>query len=603
MPPSCGVILVEWKQPTAVIFDQLMRLRDFIFGQSSQNARLAFGSIRIAANRGQCVPDIGAHRVRCGDPSSGLKVISNRGLGGGLSQHGSAQKEIESAGLVRFADQPKRIDHTHHLGRIGIAGAQRGLQLFYGFFKAARTHQAARLGHIGKNRAGQKGQKDRNGFHVSLRRGLAGLCLFAATASSPGLAQEALTANDFAPVNEKAAAVGRLLFYDKILSGNRNIACATCHERELGTSDGLSLGVGEGGVGLGPKRSTGEGEDRIERRVPRNSPGLWNLGARGVDTLFHDGRVQFSVRFGNGFDTPVDGALPEGLMSILAAQALMPVLSDVEMAGNPSENEVARAARRRPQDAWALLAARVEAIETYDILLRDAYPEIEGRLRIEHIANAIGEFMAFEYQSYDSPYDAFLAGDRAALNADAQAGMVLFFGKAGCSECHSGRLLSDQDFHALALPPLGPGQTRRFDPRARDLGRMNETDLIEDAYRFRTPMLRNVALTAPYGHNGTYPTLEGIVRHHLDPGAALAVWSRDLVSLPEAGWLLHGDYQVWKDPREMARLTRQIDIDPLTLSDEEIAEILAFMNALTGTESIKGRLGRPEFVPSGLPVD
>ncbi|MHA3916057.1 cytochrome-c peroxidase [Halovulum sp. GXIMD14793] len=404
-------------------------------------------------------------------------------------------------------------------------------------------------------------------------------------------------------MNQKAAAVGRLLFYDKILSGNRNISCATCHERELGTSDGLSLGIGEGGVGLGPKRTTGEGSERIERRVPRNSPALWNLGARGVDTLFHDGRVQFSVRFGNGFDTPVDGALPQGLMSILAAQALMPVLSDVEMAGNPAENEIARAGRRRPQDAWALLAARVEAIETYDILLRDAYPEIEGRLRFEHIANAIGEFLAFEYQSYDSPYDVFLAGDTAALTADQKAGLRLFFGKAGCSGCHSGHLLSDQDFHALALPPLGPGRTRRFDPRARDLGRMNETDRIEDAYRFRTPMLRNVALTAPYGHNGTYPTLEGIVRHHLDPVASLETWSRDLVSLPSADWLLHGDYQGWEDAAEMARLARQVDIEPLALSDTEVDEIVAFLNALTGTESVKGHLGRPDFVPSGLSVD
>ena len=81
--------------------------------------------------------------------------------------------------------------------------------------------------------------------------------------------------------------------------------------------------------------------------------------------------------------------------------------------------------------------------------------------------------------------------------------------------------MSDQKFHALALPAFGPGKTRRFDLQPRDVGHMGESNRIEDAYRFRTPMLRNIALTAPYGHNGAYPTLEGIVRHHLDPLTAL----------------------------------------------------------------------------------
>ena len=78
-----------------------------------------------------------------------------------------------------------------------------------------------------------------------------------------------------------------------------------------------------------------------------------------------------------------------------------------------------------------------------------------------------------------------------------QEGAALFHGKAGCADCHSGPLLTDQKFHALAIPPFGPGRTRRFDPYTRDVGRMGETDALEDAYRFRTPSLRNVALTAP----------------------------------------------------------------------------------------------------------
>ena len=95
-----------------------------------------------------------------------------------------------------------------------------------------------------------------------------------------------------------------------------------------------------------------------------------------------------------------------------------------------------------------------------------------------------------------------LAGDKAALSPQARAGLELFYGDAGCAACHSGPLMSDQGFHALALPAFGPGKTRRFDLQPRDVGRMGESNALEDASRFRTPMLRNVALTAPYGHNG-----------------------------------------------------------------------------------------------------
>ncbi|MEO0387951.1 MAG: cytochrome-c peroxidase, partial [Pseudomonadota bacterium] len=95
-----------------------------------------------------------------------------------------------------------------------------------------------------------------------------------------------MTARDFRPIDAPAAAVGRLLFYDKILSGNRNISCATCHHHDLATGDGLSLGIGAGGTGIGPERRAGP---QIHRRVPRNAPPLWNLGARAVTVLFHDG--------------------------------------------------------------------------------------------------------------------------------------------------------------------------------------------------------------------------------------------------------------------------------------------------------------------------
>ena len=97
-------------------------------------------------------------------------------------------------------------------------------------------------------------------------------------------------------------ALGAQLFFDKILSGNRNISCATCHHALAGTGDGLSLPVGEGGQGLGVTRDTGFGANSIYERVPRNAPPVFNLGAREFATLFHDGRIQPNPNYPNGIE-------------------------------------------------------------------------------------------------------------------------------------------------------------------------------------------------------------------------------------------------------------------------------------------------------------
>ncbi|WP_284154926.1 cytochrome-c peroxidase [Algicella marina] len=413
-----------------------------------------------------------------------------------------------------------------------------------------------------------------------------------------------LNESHFLPFNELAAEAGQLLFYDNILSGNRNISCGTCHHHDLATGDGLSLGIGEGGVGIGEDRVSGEGRAKIHERIPRNAPPLFNLGASEIRVFFHDGRLSKNNVFGNDFDSPADKALPDDIPDIMAAQALFPMTSRTEMAGDLEDNEIARAAARRPTEAWDLLARRVRSIPQYAQMLMAAYPELEEEADIEirHVASALGDFINSEWRSFDSAYDRFLRGEDS-LTAQQKRGLDLFFGEAGCSTCHSGRLLSDQEFHALALPPMGPGRTRTFDANVRDRGRLNETNRIEDAYRFRTPMLRNVALTGPYGHNGAYRTLEGIVRHHLDPATALANWTPAQAIMPEIPWLTAVDYIGQQDEREMARLAARIDIAPVRLSDAQVDDIIAFLHSLTGGEGTKGRLGRPETVPSGLPVD
>ncbi|EPX81606.1 cytochrome-c peroxidase [Litoreibacter arenae] len=430
--------------------------------------------------------------------------------------------------------------------------------------------------------------------------------MFTVVMAQAALAEPApLTEADFASVDKDQAALGQLLFYDKILSGNRNISCATCHHPKFGTSDGWSLGIGEGGVGLGPDRNAGQDHSRIEKRVPRNAPALWNLGARDVHTLMHDGRVSIADTYENGFNTPAEEWLPNGLNSLLAAQALFPLTSEAEMAGGSHENEVSGAVNDRIDKGWPIVAKRVRAIPEYGRRFVEAFDHIDApeQVTIVDVANALAAFQALEFRSFDSPFDLYLGGAVDALDASQERGLDLFYGKAGCASCHSGPLLSDQQFHALGLPPFGPGRTRRFDLIARDVGRMGESDRLEDAYRFRTPMLRNVALTAPYGHNGAYQDLADMIRHHLDPEGMFDRWTPAKAKLPDAPWLHQVDYVIWQDRAEIARQRRNVAASGPPLSEAEIADLTAFLHALTGTSLDRPMFGVPEKVPSGLPVD
>ena len=414
-----------------------------------------------------------------------------------------------------------------------------------------------------------------------------------------------LSENDFRPIQENRVKLGRLLFYDNILSGNLNISCGSCHHHSLHGTDGLSLGVGEGGSGIGLKRSSGKNNSRIKKRIPRNSPALFNLGAKEISLMLYDGRITFGEEYGNGFNSPAEEWLHEGVENLLAAQALLPMASEFEMAGNTGENEVAGAIYDRIDLGWPIIAKRVRVIPEYGRLFVAAFDDVTDpmQVNISHIANAISEFINFEWRSYDSPFDFYLNGDEDALSPEQKKGMELFFGKAQCAQCHQGKFFTDQKFHALALPQFGPGRTRILDPYVRDVGRMGETDDLEDAYRFRTQSLRNVALTAPYGHNGSYATLDGIIRHHLDPINSLENWESSQVILPEAEWLEDIDFVVLEDRLERERLKSRLDIEPIDLTEEEVFELVSFMHALTGTESIWGKLGRPDRVPSGLQVD
>ncbi len=395
--------------------------------------------------------------------------------------------------------------------------------------------------------------------------------------------------------------LGQLLFYDPILSGNKNISCGTCHHPRFGTGDGLSLGLGEGASGLGTDRVVNP-DNRPEQRIPRHSPALFNLGASEFTSLFHDGRLEADASRPSGLRTPLGAEMEEGFASVLSAQTMFPVLSADEMAGHYSENEIAQAVRQGfitgEGGAWDLLSQRIRAIPEY----RDLFNAVIGDqpIHFTDISDAIAAFVAFEWRADDSAFDRYLR-DGTPLPDDAQAGIALFYGKAKCSTCHAGQFQTDHGFHAIALPQVGPGKAARFERHNRDVGRMRVTGAAEDAYAFRTPSLRNVTFTAPYGHAGSHATLDGIIRHHLDPQAALAGYDASQLVLPDLA--NDSDLAVMGDAGELAEIVLASDVAPIPLSDAEIAQIIAFLTSLEDPTAITGRLGVPATVPSGLPVD
>ncbi|NBB98549.1 MAG: cytochrome-c peroxidase [Alphaproteobacteria bacterium] len=411
----------------------------------------------------------------------------------------------------------------------------------------------------------------------------------------------------FAPVDPVLADIGRDLFFDPVLSGNKDVSCATCHHPTLGSGDGVSLGLGTGAAGLGADRAV-TGPHAAEERIPRNAPALWNLGAGGVRVLFHDGRVEHDPARPGALLTPQGPLDYMALESVLAAQALFPVLSHAEMAGRPGENEIATAVAEDrihgDTGAWGLLAARVDALEGY----RARFADWRGRtapVRMGEIGNAIAAFISHEFRANDTAFDRYLR-EEAALSPEAGEGMRLFFGKARCGECHSGPLLSDQSFHAMGEPPIGPGKERDEDGYTRDIGRAAVTLDRGDAYAFRTPMLRNVVHNGPWGHAGAFSDLRDFVIHHMDPVAGLDRYSPQAV-LPQLASAapdysaLSNRMQVGAVKDAAARTMKRYAMP--ALSEGELDMLMAFLDALGDPASLNGRMGAPDSLPSGLQPD
>ncbi|MCP4594224.1 MAG: cytochrome-c peroxidase [bacterium] len=407
------------------------------------------------------------------------------------------------------------------------------------------------------------------------------------------LAEHEVEAISKPAAEEAKVRLGQALFFDKLLSGNRNISCATCHTPLAFTGDGLSLSVGQGGTGLAQGRAAPVDQGGEPIFIPRNAPEVFNRA--GFTTMFWDGRV--ADRGDGTFESPAGDALLPGLESALAVQAMFPVTSPDEMRGAAGENEIADADDDDFSGIWSALMVRVLEFDEYRQLFAAAYPDVaEHDLTFAHAANAIAAFEIEHWTLVDSPFDAYLRGDGTALSDSAKRGAVLFYGKAGCANCHTGSLMTDEDYHNRAVPQLGPGKGDG-DAGLADFGRERVTEDQADRCKFRTPPLRNVAATGPWMHDGAFTTLEAAVRHQLDCVSSVAAFDAEQLSAA-----LEPLYH----PEQTDTILAAVDPDetePVTLTAGEFDDLMQFMEALTSPSL--GWLAiadTPDGVPSGLPL-
>ncbi len=386
-------------------------------------------------------------------------------------------------------------------------------------------------------------------------------------------------------------ALGRALFFDKIVSGNKDISCATCHDPRFGTGDCLPLSVGTKGSGecLSRKRGTGR------PFIPRNAPEIFNRGHKDWKTMFWDARVELK----NGqLHTPAGSQLPQGLENVLQAQAIFPITSRDEMRGrrgdtasDGSVNELALIDDNQYTQIWQAIMNRILSIPEYRDMFKKAFGD--RNYTIVDFGKAIAEFETEAFTLTDSPWDRYLRGDKDALSYEAKRGALLFYGKAKCYTCHSGTLFTDQKFHNIGVPQFGPGKN----VNGLDLGRYNVSGKEEDKFKFRTPPLRNVAVTFPYFHNGAYRDLKKAVLHHLDPEMYLRNYDPTANGLPPelASTLKNNEGTI-------SQILSTLDIEPVELTEEEVSYLIAFLNSLTSPQVYTLHKVIPNRVPSGLPV-
>ena len=419
-----------------------------------------------------------------------------------------------------------------------------------------------------------------------------------------GLTGDPSLGRDLPSINDPLAQLGKQLFFTKALGGDKDAACVSCHHPLLGGGDGLALSIGVGAVDpdlLGPGRSHPSGAPN----VPRNAPTTFNCAIWDQD-MFLDGRLESLARTPgrngagtSGIRTP--DTLP-GLRDPLAgadlvtAQSRFPITSPAEMLG------YSVATHKPHRTIRAILSARLGDYGISEGQLADSrWPaafervfgpaaSVEELVTEQNTAAALGAYERSQV-FVNTPWRAYVQGDDGAISQAAKRGARLFFrdpaaGGAGCASCHSGDFFTDEQFYALAVPQVGPG--KRDDPyfdspdvQTDDFGRWYATFNEVDRYAFRTPTLLNVEVTGPYGHDGAYATLEGIVRHHLNPAEAVQHYDATQlapgVQTQRTAELTAKALAKLAEDRRLERTTLQ----DVRLTDRQVQDLIAFLQTLT----------------------
>jgi cytochrome c peroxidase len=381
--------------------------------------------------------------------------------------------------------------------------------------------------------------------------GLAGLLLLSAAEDTRGqdgffgrpriaALPELVKGPDDNPLTTEKIELGRLLFWDPVLSGNRDVACATCHHPSAGYAEDLDVSVGVNGVGLGRSRRF-QAPNSIPF-VKRNSPTMLNVGFNGI-TQAGDYNARNAPMF---WDMRVRS---------LESQALEPIKSFEEMRGDTYPEA----------QAVPTVVARLNAIPEYRALFSKAFGG-ENAVNATNLGKAIASF-GRSLVANNSPFDRYMRGDRNAMTRAQIEGMRRFE-RVGCSECHNGPMFSDYKVHVLGVP-----DSRRLPATDRGMADMPDAfrtaAFVETPYAFRTASLRNLRYTAPYMHSGAFDSLEDVLEFYDD--------------LPENPNVRR---------REVDPLARRLD-DP----DDEADAIIAFLEALNDDSFDKTI---PSRVPSGL---
>src|SRR5213592_3538784 len=296
------------------------------------------------------------------------------------------------------------------------------------------------------------------------------------------------------PTTPAKVALGGLLFWDPLLSGPQDVACASCHHPQNGYAEDRDLSLGVTAIGLGSSRRQAPGSSIPI--VKRNSPTVVNIAFSGSD---ESGR----------YDPATAPMFWDLRVKSLEKQALEPLKANEEMRGDTYKED----------EAVASVVAKLQANAEYRSLFAGAFGGAQP-VNAENLGRAIAAFER-TLLANNSPFDRYMRGDRSAMTEEQVSGMRRFE-SVGCVKCHNGPMFSDYKLHVMgvpdnpALPASDDGAQKPPCPASPQEPRAAASRAACDSYAFRTASLRNLAFTAPYEHNGMFRTLSTVVGFYED---------------------------------------------------------------------------------------